>query len=137
MCSTCSRGLEKGESNFTKNYNYYVYYHTNISSKRDSNIEKQPLYKNFTISSKSVHFIMIGWDPWIKKRVNYLYCIEGKGGMRDIWRISTRQLVFFIKSLLPDVRGGKIWDYSIEKQNRNKNNIHLDCKMLIISKYHA
>ena len=25
---------------------------------------------------------MIGWDPWNKKRVIYLSCIEGKGGLK-------------------------------------------------------
>ena len=29
-------------------------------------------------------FIVIGWDPWIKKRVTYLSCIEGKVGLKDI-----------------------------------------------------
>ena len=28
---------------------------------------------------KSQPFIVIGWDPWSKKRGNYLSCIEGKG----------------------------------------------------------
>ena len=28
-------------------------------------------------------FIVISWDPWIKKRVNYLSCIEGKG----VWKL--------------------------------------------------
>ena len=27
---------------------------------------------------------MIGWDPLIKERVNYLSCIEEKGGLKDI-----------------------------------------------------
>ena len=27
---------------------------------------------------------MIGWDVSIKKRINYLRCIEGKGGLIDI-----------------------------------------------------
>ena len=26
---------------------------------------------------------MIVWDPWSNKRVNYLSCIEGKGGVKD------------------------------------------------------
>ena len=30
------------------------------------------------------HFIMIRWDPWIKKRVNCLSCIQRKEGMKDI-----------------------------------------------------
>ena len=29
-------------------------------------------------------FIMIGSDPWIKKRVNYLSCTEGRGGGKNI-----------------------------------------------------
>ena len=28
---------------------------------------------------------MIGGDTLIKKRVNYMSCIEGKGGMKDIY----------------------------------------------------
>ena len=27
--------------------------------------------KDFTISLKSIHFIMIGWDPWIKKKKKF------------------------------------------------------------------
>ena len=29
-------------------------------------------------------FIVIGWDHWIKKTVNHISCIEGKGGFKDI-----------------------------------------------------
>ena len=28
--------------------------------------------------------IVVGWDPWSKKRVNYFSYIEGKGGGKDI-----------------------------------------------------
>ena len=28
--------------------------------------------------------ILIGWDDWIKKRVNNLSCIDEKGGLMDI-----------------------------------------------------
>ena len=50
-------------------------------SKRDFKIEKQsPLWK-FTFGWKSILFIMISWDPSIKKKVNYLSCIEGKKGV--------------------------------------------------------
>ena len=45
--------------------------------KREYTIEKQSLYKDFTIGSKSLPFIMFGLDYWIKKRVDYLTCIEG------------------------------------------------------------
>ena len=27
---------------------------------------------------------MIGRDPGVKKRANYLSCVEGKGGLKDI-----------------------------------------------------
>ena len=33
---------------------------------------------------KSQHFIVIGWDSQSKKSFNYLSCIEGKGGGKDI-----------------------------------------------------
>ena len=45
---------------------------------------------------------MIGWDPWIKKSVNYLSCIEGKG----VWKTSNglqkmpRYLLIYYKYLL-------------------------------------
>ena len=29
-------------------------------------------------------FFAIGWDLWSKKKVNYLSCIEGKRGGKDI-----------------------------------------------------
>ena len=44
---------------------------------------------------------MVGWDPWIEKRVNYLSCIELKG--RGVWKTSTvfndstRQLLLYDK----------------------------------------
>ena len=37
---------------------------------------------------------MIGWDPWIKKRVNYLSCIEGKGGLKDFHRIEQNSALY-------------------------------------------
>ena len=33
---------------------------------------------------KSQPFVVIDWDPWIVKRVNYLSSLEGKGGLKDI-----------------------------------------------------
>ena len=49
-----------------------------------------------------INFIMIGWDPWIKKRDNYLSCIEGKVTWKTfgIYHNSTRQLFSIIKYLL-------------------------------------
>ena len=29
--------------------------------------------------------LMIGWDYWIKRIGNYLSCIEGKGGLKNLW----------------------------------------------------
>jgi hypothetical protein len=37
------------------------------------------IVKGFPNWLKSQPFIVIGWEPWSKKRVNYLSCIEGKG----------------------------------------------------------
>ena len=34
--------------------------------------------------AKSLPFSVICCDPWIKKKVNYLICIEGKGNLKDI-----------------------------------------------------
>ena len=37
---------------------------------------------------------MIGWDPCIKKRVNYLNWIEGKCGLKDITVIEQYAALF-------------------------------------------
>ena len=42
---------------------------------------------------KSLNFNINGWDPWIKKRVNYLSCIEGKS-MKDIDCIAQNAALF-------------------------------------------
>ena len=34
--------------------------------------------------AKSKDFIVIGWDSWFKKIINYLICIEGKGVVKTI-----------------------------------------------------
>ena len=44
---------------------------------------------------KSLPFIVIGWVHWILKRVNYLSCIEGKGGLQDIPFIAQYTTLFF------------------------------------------
>ena len=38
----------------------------------------------FSYWLKSQPFIVIGWDPWINKKGNYLSCIEGKSADIDI-----------------------------------------------------
>ena len=37
---------------------------------------------------------MIGWDHWIKKRVNYLTFVEWKGGLKDINLIAQNNALF-------------------------------------------
>ena len=65
-----------------------------------------PLYKDFTIAlakSPSTLSNYHDWmSPWIKERVNYISCIEGKGGMKDIWYFIIRpgNCSSIIKSLL-------------------------------------
>ena len=49
-----------------------------LQNKRDFTKEKQRI----TIGWKPLHFIMISWYHWIKKKVNHLSCIEG--GLIDI-----------------------------------------------------
>ena len=58
-----------------------------------------PLYKDFTIGWNSIRFIMIGWDPPIRKRVNYLSCMEGERVWKifDIFHNSTRSLFLYYK----------------------------------------
>ena len=47
-------------------------------------------------------FIVIGWDPWSKKRVNYLSCIEGKGALKIFDLVTKYRAIFWsiIKYLL-------------------------------------
>ena len=66
------------------------------NGKRDYIIEKQPLFKNFSIDCKSIRFIMIGWIPWIKKRVNCLSYIEGKAG----WKTFGVFLTYLVMTIL-------------------------------------
>ena len=37
---------------------------------------------NILLLAKSQSFIVIGWDPWIKKMSNFMNYIEGKGGLK-------------------------------------------------------
>ena len=41
---------------------------------------------------------MIGWEPWSKRRVSYLSCIEEKGGGKDIY-CSTQKAALFVDLL--------------------------------------
>ena len=52
-----------------------------------------PFIRNSPGGWKSFHFIMIGWYPLIKKRINYLSCIEVKG-----------QLIFYHDNLLLKIK---------------------------------
>ena len=45
-------------------------------------------------------FLQIGWYDCIKKRVNYLSCKEGKGGLIDITH-NAALLIFPLKIFLP------------------------------------
>ena len=40
------------------------------------------------------NFIVIGWDPWIRKRIDYLSCTEGKGGFKNIHCIAQNAALF-------------------------------------------
>ena len=45
-------------------------------------------------------FFMIGWDDWIKKRVNYLNCIDRRVvGMKDLKYIA-QNIALFISSII-------------------------------------
>ena len=61
--------------------------------KRDSTMSNIVGYRDFTIGLNSYLF-MIGWDDWIKKRVDYLSWIEGKGGLNDICSITQNTVLF-------------------------------------------
>ena len=45
---------------------------------------------------KSRPFIVTGWDPWSKKRVNYLSCIEGKGVLETFTVVNKIKLYLLI-----------------------------------------
>ena len=51
------------------------------------------------IGWNSIHFIMIDWDPWIKKGVNYCSCIESKvvWSTFNVFLNSTRPLFLYCK----------------------------------------
>ena len=52
--------------------------------KRESTLDEHLGVYGFYDWLKSISFIIIGWDPWIMKGVNYLSWIEGKEGLKDI-----------------------------------------------------
>ena len=77
-----------------KNSSLFLFYRMSTKFKKNN-----PLYKDFTIGWKSVHFTVIGWVPWIKKGVDNLSSIQGKG----VWLIfglfnnSMRQLFLYYR----------------------------------------
>ena len=67
-------------------------------------VEKR-FYTRGTLTSKGFPnwlkfqpFFMVGWDPWSKKMVNYLSCIEGKGCGKDI-QCSAQNAALFVPLL--------------------------------------
>ena len=63
-------------------------------------LEKQSSSLGFQHWLKSNHFIKIRWYPWIKKRVNYLSCREGKFMTIAVFHNSTLQLIFYLMIIL-------------------------------------
>ena len=53
-------------------------------NKRYSTLEQHLGVQGFHIWLKSLPFIVIGWNPGIKKRVNNMSYIEWKGVLKDI-----------------------------------------------------
>ena len=88
----------------------------------DSTIEKQSLFIRISPLHgwNSVHFITIGWDPWIEKRVDYLKCIEGNGVYKTwyIFHNSTRRLFLVFKSFLFEIICKKSWRLAINRFQR-------------------
>ena len=83
----------------------FCYIHNLYSEHKTKDIllyRNNPLYKHFTIG-KSLHF---GWDPWTKKRVSYLSCIEGKRDMiffcafyNSAWQLIVSLLSVILKNI--------------------------------------
>ena len=60
--------------------------------------KQKRFYTRGTLTLKSQPFILIGSDPWSKKRGNYLSCTEGKWSSKDIhW--SAQNAVLFVDLL--------------------------------------
>ena len=55
-------------------------------------------YRGFHDWLKSLFFIVIDWDPWIKKMVNYLSFIIGTGGLKD-FHCSAQNAALFVDLL--------------------------------------
>ena len=66
------------------------------SSKREFTLEEHQEGQGSHNWLKSQPFIMIGWDPWFKKSVDYLNCIEV--GLNDI-HCSTQNTALFVDLL--------------------------------------
>ena len=85
------RGKRKGEW-CSKNRDQKSYLPVSSWNVIHFTIEKNLFFWDFTIvllGWKYLHFIMIGWDPWIMKGVDHLSSIEGKWrggeGLIDIY----------------------------------------------------
>ena len=65
-----------------------------LYEKFDSTLEKHKELYVFQDWLKSLPFIVVGWDPWIKKTVNYLSCIDVKVGLKDIDCIAQNTALF-------------------------------------------
>ena len=63
-------------------------------TKRDSTLDEHWGVKEIYDWPKSLPFIVIGLDPWIKNRVNYLSCIEGNGGF-ERHKMSRYLLIYY------------------------------------------
>ena len=70
---------------------------TNSYITRDSTLEEKGAY-GIHVWLKSKLFIVIGWYPSIKKMVNYLSSIEGKGGLKDIHSSALNAALFVDQS---------------------------------------
>ena len=66
------------------NHVYFRLRLVNSLNKRDFTIDRQSFFIRIAPLHgwKSLYFIMIGWNPWIKKMVNNLSC---GGGLKDIF----------------------------------------------------
>ena len=62
--------------------------------KRDSKLEEHYGVYRFYDRIKSQLFIVIGWGPSIKIGVDYLSCIEGNWGLKDIHCIAQNAELF-------------------------------------------
>ena len=68
------------------------------SKKRDSTLEEHYRGYGFHDWLQSLNFIVIGRDPWNKRGVNYLSCLEEKEGLKDT--VLQKNAALFVDLLL-------------------------------------